>query len=94
MRGHEEAGVSMTKEYLGDGCCGEMRGNDIVLTTENGIAATNTIVLEPEVYTALLRFMQRQIFSPWSPPHQHGEETCAYGPGYNDGFRDGQRSRS
>lgn len=49
----------MKKEYLGDGVYAEFDGYSIVLTTEDGISATNTIVLEPEVYTHLFDYVQR-----------------------------------
>ena len=45
------------KTYLGDGCYVEHDGHSLVLTTENGIETTNRIVLEPEVYDSLLRFV-------------------------------------
>ena len=48
------------KAYLGDAVyvyLDEHRG--LVLTTEDGYRATNTIVLEPEVMLALLAFWRR-----------------------------------
>lgn len=48
------------RTYLGDGvyvCIDE--GGRIVLTTENGVEVTNTIVLEFEVFDALIIWMQR-----------------------------------
>lgn len=47
----------MSKTYLGDGVYADFDGYGIVLTTENGISVTNTIVLEPEVYFALERYV-------------------------------------
>lgn len=47
------------KVYLGDGCYAAFDGFGIVLTTENGIAVTNTIVLEPETLAALVAFAER-----------------------------------
>jgi hypothetical protein len=47
----------MKKVYLGDGAYVDCDGYAIVLTTENGIAVTNTIVLEPDVYRALVRYV-------------------------------------
>ena len=47
----------MVKVYLGDGCYVEFDGYGLVLTTENGISETNRIVLEPEVYRALVEFV-------------------------------------
>lgn len=48
-----------SKVYLGDGCYVSHDGYAFVLTTENGIATTNRIVLEPEVLRALVRFTER-----------------------------------
>lgn len=46
------------KEYLGDGVYVEINENgQIVLTTEDGIRATNTIYLEPEVYGRLVEYL-------------------------------------
>ncbi len=43
----------MNKIYIGDGVYVEWDGYAFVLTTENGIEITNTIVLEPDVYHSL-----------------------------------------
>lgn len=45
------------KSYLGDGVYVDFDGFSLVLTTENGIEVTNTIVLEPEVYSELTRYV-------------------------------------
>lgn len=46
------------KIYLGDGVYGEMDGyGNVILTTEDGIRATNTIHLEPEVLRALMAWL-------------------------------------
>lgn len=47
------------KDYIGDAVYAEFNGYDIILTTENGIEATNTIVLEPNVIEALKNFIKR-----------------------------------
>jgi len=47
-----EKGVQV-KAYLGDAVYADFDGYSIVLTTENGIETTNTIVMEPEVWAAL-----------------------------------------
>jgi len=49
------------KRYLGDSVYCEFDGFAIILTTENGYDddPRNRIVLEPEVYTALLEFVKR-----------------------------------
>lgn len=46
------------KIYLGDSVYGQWINNQLVLTTENGSASSNTIVLEPEVITALFAFVE------------------------------------
>jgi hypothetical protein len=47
------------KAYLGDSVYAEFDGFGIVLTTENGMGASNTIVLEPDVLRALNEFVER-----------------------------------
>lgn len=48
------------KIYIGDGVYAEfVGGGELVLTTENGIAVTNRIVLEPEVLHHLFLFVRR-----------------------------------
>lgn len=47
------------KEYVGDGVYIEGEGGYIILTTENGIAITNTIYLEPPVLRDLLAILKR-----------------------------------
>ncbi len=47
----------MSKEYLGDGVYAEADDGILKLTTENGLEATNTIYLEPEVVQKLLGFI-------------------------------------
>lgn len=44
------------KVYLGDAVYARFDGYAIVLTTEDGLSTTNTIVLEPEVYAYLAEF--------------------------------------
>jgi len=48
----------MPKVYLGDGCYVDWDGYALVLTTENGISTTNRIVLEREVYAALVHYVE------------------------------------
>lgn len=48
------------KTYLGDAVYAHISPyGELVLTTENGIEATNTIILEPQVIDALLRYLER-----------------------------------
>lgn len=45
------------RRYLGDGAYVEFDGFALELTTSNGIQTTNTIVLEPEVWLALTKYV-------------------------------------
>ena len=47
------------KEYLGDAVYANFDGYSVVLTTEDGIQATNTIMLEPECLFALDQYLKR-----------------------------------
>jgi len=47
------------KQYLGDGAYIDFDGYALILTTEDGIDETNRIVLEPEVYAALVAYVER-----------------------------------
>lgn len=51
----------MKKEYLGDAVYAQMSEStgDLVLTTEDGIRATNTVVLEAEVIVGLISYLKR-----------------------------------
>lgn len=52
--------MSAAKRYLGDAVYADRDElGRIVLTTEGGIRTINTIILEPEVYTALLAWVER-----------------------------------
>jgi hypothetical protein len=44
-------------EYLGDSVYVAVRAGMLVLTTNNGYGPTNTIFLEKEVYSNLLRYV-------------------------------------
>ena len=46
------------KRYLGDGVYAEIEDGMVKLTTENGIATTNTIYLEPGVMIQLQKFFE------------------------------------
>lgn len=47
------------KAYLGDGAYVDFDGARLVLTAENGIRATDRIVLEPEIWDALVKYVER-----------------------------------
>ena len=47
------------KSYLGDSVYAEFDGYHIMLTTNNGYGASNTIAIEPQVYSALKRYAER-----------------------------------
>lgn len=49
----------IAKAYIGDGVYVNFDGYGLVLTTENGISVTNTIVLEPEVWVALKEYVNK-----------------------------------
>lgn len=48
---------SPAKRYLGDAVYAEIEDGMVKLTTEDGIQATNTIYLEPEVFNALCAYV-------------------------------------
>ena len=45
------------KRYLGDAVYVDVERGRLKLTTEDGISASNTIYLEPEVYAALIAYV-------------------------------------
>ena len=47
------------KVYLGDSVYAEMVGGMIKLTTDNGVGIDQEIYLEPEVYNALVLYVER-----------------------------------
>jgi hypothetical protein len=49
----------MNKIYLGDGVYVDFDGYQLVLTSEDGISVLNTIYLEPNVYTALIAYVEK-----------------------------------
>ncbi len=48
-----------SKRYLGDGVYVDRDARGLILTAEDGIQATDTIVLESEVFVALVRYVER-----------------------------------
>lgn len=48
----------MKKRYLGDAVYVEVENGMFKLTTEDGLRATNTIFLEPEVYRSFVDFAE------------------------------------
>lgn len=61
--------MTIDKRYLGDGVSVAFEGYALVLTTSNGTRITNTIVLEPEVYMALVRYVEALDQAPRAPVH-------------------------
>lgn len=47
-----------TKEYIGDGVYAAFNGFALILTTENGLEVTNTIVLEPNEWAKLTKYVE------------------------------------
>ena len=58
----------LPKRYLGDGVYVEFDGFALVLTAENGIRATDSIVLEPDVWTALAQYISDLEAEHATPP--------------------------
>lgn len=55
--------IDLAKMYCGDGVyAATTQFGELQLTTEDGISVTNTIVLEPDVWEALLEFASRSGF--------------------------------
>lgn len=50
--------MTIEKRYLGDAVYVDFDGHGFQLTTENGIRATNVIILEPETLAALNRYAE------------------------------------
>ena len=48
-----------TKSYIGDGVYVDFDGFSLILTTEDGISVQNTIVLEPQVYEELQKYVKQ-----------------------------------
>lgn len=47
------------KAYLGDSVYAEIEHGMIKVTTDNGMGPSNEIFLEPEVYAALVAYVER-----------------------------------
>lgn len=47
------------KDYIGDGVYCDFNGYAFVLTSENGVQILDRIVLEPQVYEQLKRYVER-----------------------------------
>jgi hypothetical protein len=64
------------REYLGDGVFADVERGMVKLTTEDGIEATNTIYLEPEVMAALQRWYTatRKKYAPRAPLQSGNDE--------------------
>jgi hypothetical protein len=54
------------KDYMGDSVYAEWDGHDLTLTTENGYPddPRNRIVLEPEVWASLVKWVERMKTAP------------------------------
>lgn len=47
------------KTYIGDSVYVAWNGYDYTLTTENGMGPSNTIILDPDIFRELVRFVER-----------------------------------
>jgi hypothetical protein len=54
------------KTYLGDGAYAEVKGGELILTTEDGVSVHNRIVLGGREWSALVAFVERETHS--APP--------------------------
>lgn len=63
----------MHKDYIGDSVYVEIEDGMIKLTTENGMGPSNTIYLEPNVYDALNRYVERieQMYKEEQAQNEH-----------------------
>lgn len=68
--------MSKKKIYLGDSVYCEFDGNALILTTENGYGASNTIVLEVETMDALSNFYQGLLNQLKEPEPEPGCKYC------------------
>jgi hypothetical protein len=46
-----------TKQYLGDGLYADFNGFQLILTAEDGVHITNRVFLEPQVWSALQKYV-------------------------------------
>jgi hypothetical protein len=53
--------TEVTKQYIGDSVYADFDGYHIVLTTENGLGASNTVYLEYGVFMQLMEYGKRQF---------------------------------
>lgn len=59
MSPEHDGGPAKFKTYIGDGAYVDFDGYAVILTTEDGIRATNTVVMEPEVLVEFERWVKR-----------------------------------
>ena len=52
------------KDYLGDGVYVDVEFDQLILTTEDGECVLNEIIIEPEVWYALVRYVKNN----WEKP--------------------------
>lgn len=54
-------GIKEMKTYIGDGIYAQIDNiGRLILTTENGISVTNTIVFEPQEWLTLINWIRRE----------------------------------
>lgn len=56
--------MSNKKEYIGDSVYADFNGFEVILTTENGLGPSNTIIMEPVVLKHFLQYIQRVLPTP------------------------------
>ena len=65
--------VNGRKHYLGDGAYVDFDGYALVLTAEDGMRATDTVVLEPRTWEALLNYVREYAPHLWPIDPQKGD---------------------
>ncbi len=83
----------MDKMYIGDGVYVAFDGFSLVLTTENGIEVTNTIVLEPQVWEALDNYVEKLKGDRAGPVIKQGLTTALTPCSLCDGINNGELAR-
>ena len=71
----------MEKRYIGDGVYVDFDGYALVLTAENGIEATDRIVLEPDIYAALIEYVRALKEDQERPALHESAQPCGCDPG-------------
>jgi hypothetical protein len=85
----------MTKIYLSDGAYADLDERGLVLTAENGIEATDTVVLDGVAWSRLVRFVEERHAQATQRVRGDGQGQAAGDrqQGGQGGAREGDRAR-